>query len=68
MGASKLKDIRPISLISSVHKIISKLLIERLKKVMSKLVDKHQMAFIKDRHIMDVILIANEMCGCEEFK
>ncbi|WMV22580.1 hypothetical protein MTR67_015965 [Solanum verrucosum] len=60
MGATKLKDFRPINLISSVYKIISKILTERLKKVMSKLVDTHQLAFIKGRQIMDAILIANE--------
>ena len=32
--------------------MITKVLIERLKKVMHKLVDRQQMAFIKNRHIM----------------
>ncbi|WMV44670.1 hypothetical protein MTR67_038055 [Solanum verrucosum] len=59
-GASELKDFRPISLIGSIYKIISKILTERLKKVMSKLVDEQQMAFIKGRQIMDAILVANE--------
>ena len=51
MGANELKDFRPISLIGSIYKIISKLLTERLKKVMHKLVDEQQMAFIKGRQI-----------------
>ncbi|WMV33006.1 hypothetical protein MTR67_026391 [Solanum verrucosum] len=59
-GASKLKDFRPISLIGSNYKIISKILTERLKKVMPKLVDEQQMAFIKGRQIMYAILVANE--------
>lgn len=33
---------------------------ERLNKVMHKLVDDPKMAFIKGRQIMDAILIANE--------
>uniref|UniRef100_A0A0V0IVQ8 Putative ovule protein n=1 Tax=Solanum chacoense TaxID=4108 RepID=A0A0V0IVQ8_SOLCH len=60
VGASELKDFRPISLIGSLYKIISKILTERLKRVMPKLVYKQQMAFIKGRQIMDAILVANE--------
>ncbi|CAN4123193.1 unnamed protein product [Withania somnifera] len=44
MGSSELKD---FSLVGSIYRIISKILTERLKKVMHKLVDAHQMAFIK---------------------
>ena len=47
-------------LIGGVYKIIAKLLAERLKKVISKLVNKHQMAFTKGRQIMDAVLIARE--------
>ena len=60
LDAKNLTDFRPISLIGSVYKIISKVLTERLKKVMHKLVDTQQLAFIKGRQIMDVILMANE--------
>ncbi|WMV13351.1 hypothetical protein MTR67_006736 [Solanum verrucosum] len=58
VGAYELKDFTPISLIGSFYKIISKIL--RLKRVMPKLVDDQQMAFIKGRQIMDAILVANE--------
>nr|XP_016454476.1 PREDICTED: uncharacterized protein LOC107778702 [Nicotiana tabacum] len=60
VGAGDLKDYMPISLIGSLYKIISKVLTERLKKVIYKLVDEQQMAFIKGRQIMDASLIANE--------
>jgi len=55
-----LRDFRPISLITGVYKIIAKVLAERLKRVISKLVNKHQMDFIKGRQIMDAALIASE--------
>lgn len=61
MGAKELTHFRPISLISSVYKIISKILAERLKKVIHKLVGTQQLAFIKGRQIMDAILMANEL-------
>lgn len=44
-----------------MYNIISKLITERLKIVIGKLVDGHQMAFLKGRQIMDVALLANEM-------
>ncbi|WMV54989.1 hypothetical protein MTR67_048374 [Solanum verrucosum] len=59
-GAKELRDFRPISLIGSIYKILSKVLTERLKRVMSKLVNSQQLAFIKGRQIMDAVLIANE--------
>ena len=59
-GAMELRDFRPISLISGVYKVFGKLLVKRLKKVISKLVNNHQMAFIQGRQLMDVALIASE--------
>ena len=44
-----------------MYKIFSKVLTERLKKVMYKHVGSQQLAFIKGRQIMDVVLIANEV-------
>lgn len=60
-GAMELRDYRSISLIGSLYKIIAKVLAERLKRVMGKLVSNQQNAFIKGRQITDASLIANEV-------
>lgn len=60
-GARGLRDYRPISLIGSIYKIIAKVLANRLKRVMGKLVSNQQNAFIKGRQITDASLIANEV-------
>lgn len=44
IGAKELKEFRPIILTGSFYKLMSKVLIERMKRVMDKLVDKQQMA------------------------
>lgn len=59
--AKELRDFRPTSLIGSIYELLSKVLTERLKRVVDKLVDTQQMAFIKNRQIMDAIMIANEV-------
>ena len=59
--AEDLKDFRPISLVNSLYKLISKVLANRLKKVISCLVNKAQIAFVEGRQILDASLIANEI-------
>lgn len=59
--AGELTNLRQINRIGGVYKIISKLITERLKTIMGKQVDEHQMAFLKGRQIMDAILLANEL-------
>lgn len=54
-------DYRPINLINSTLKIISKILATRLRKVLCSLVDNSQSAFIRDRCIIDNIATIEEL-------
>jgi hypothetical protein len=59
-GASDVKDFRPICLIGSVYKILSKILANRLKVVLGAILSPTQNAFIQGRQITESVLIANE--------
>ncbi|XP_026459226.1 uncharacterized protein LOC113359869 [Papaver somniferum] len=54
------KDYRPLSLLGSAYKVLFKVLANRLKKVMHKLVSEFQGDFIKGKQILDGVLIAGD--------
>ena len=59
--AKDLKDFRPISLLVSLYKILVRVLANRLKKVVGKVVSKAQNAFLEGRQITNASLITNEL-------
>ncbi|RVW84958.1 hypothetical protein CK203_039556 [Vitis vinifera] len=59
-GVEDLKDFRPISLVGSFYKLLAKVLANRIKKVIGKVISESQNAFVEGRQILDAVLIANE--------
>ncbi|RVW42483.1 hypothetical protein CK203_087835 [Vitis vinifera] len=59
-GAEDLRDFRPISLVDSLYKLLTKVLTNGLKKIVGKIVSRSQNAFMEGRQILDASLIANE--------
>ena len=60
-GTEDLGDFRPISLLGGLYKLLAKVLANRLKKVVGKVVSLAQNVFVMGRQILDVSLIANEV-------
>ncbi|GAU10186.1 hypothetical protein TSUD_420150, partial [Trifolium subterraneum] len=57
----RLNDFRPISLVGSIYKILAKVLANRLRLVIGSVISGSQTAFVKNRQILDGILVANEV-------
>lgn len=57
----RLSDLRPISLIGCWYKLLSKVLARRLAKVIGNLIPKTQLAFLKGRQLVEVVVVVNEV-------
>ncbi|XP_058771931.1 uncharacterized protein LOC131645375 [Vicia villosa] len=55
-----LDEYRPICLISSMYRILAKLLASRLKMVLGNLISTCQSAFLPNRNMLDGVLVLNE--------
>lgn len=58
--ADRIRDFRPISLIGSVYKILTKVLAGRLQKVLPNIISPPQGAFVQGCQILDGVLLAKE--------
>jgi hypothetical protein len=61
---SKVFDIRPISLVNTSIKIITKLLANRLQQCIMRLIHQNQYGFIKSRTIQDCLAWPLNICIC----
>ena len=60
-GAEELGDFRPINLLGGLYKLLAKVLANRIKNVIGRVVSSDQNAFVRGRQILDASLIANEV-------
>ncbi|KAG9454361.1 hypothetical protein H6P81_007265 [Aristolochia fimbriata] len=60
-GACCPKDFRPISLLSSHYKLVTRVLASRLRTVLHEVISNNQSAFLKGRQIIDSPLMIHEL-------
>ena len=59
--AQTMKDYRPIACCNLLYKVISKVLACRLKTVLPEAIESNQSAFIKERLLVENVLLASEL-------
>lgn len=61
MMSQFVNDLRPISLRNVVFKILSKIIANKLKNVLDKIISPVQCAFVEGRSVADNYILANEV-------
>ena len=59
--AISMKDYRPISRCNVIYKVISKILANSLKRLLPSFISSNQSTFVKDRLLMENVLLAYEL-------
>lgn len=56
-----MNDLRPISLCNTTYKVITKIIVNKLKQLLSDIISPNQVSFVPGRHITDNIFILQEL-------
>lgn len=60
-GASLITEYRPISCLNTIYKVVSRLLVKRLKPILADLIVPNQTAFVKGRLLVENTSLAGEL-------
>lgn len=60
-GASKITDFRPISCLKTIYKVISRILVRKLKPMLTTMILPSQTAFVKGRLLVENTTLAGEL-------
>ncbi|KAL0754749.1 hypothetical protein Bca101_092417 [Brassica carinata] len=60
-GADQLSFFRPISLCSTIYKVMARLLKKKLRVCVSDIVQRNQVGFVQDRLLSENVLLASEL-------
>ena len=60
-GPETLGNYRPISLCNTVYKVVTKIIVARLRPILDKLISPLQTAFVPGRKGIDNVIIAQEI-------
>ena len=60
IGASNFSRFRPISLCNTGYKLVTKIIANRIKKILPRIIPENQGGFIKGRKILDNVILVQE--------
>lgn len=61
LDSMEMKDYRPIACCKVLYKVVSKILANRLKQLLPRIISENQSAFVKGRLLMENMLLASEL-------
>ncbi|XP_031479798.1 uncharacterized protein LOC116250303 [Nymphaea colorata] len=67
VNSKKVEDFRLISLCNTIYKTIAKVIVNRMRGILSRIINVNQAAFLKGKHIHDNIMWVNETINSKEF-